>query len=195
MTLADVLAENTHNSQAFGASLVSLEGQTPAQFAAKNPGTDLVSLSRDPEFMRKVELIAAIPAVQEYALDAQLRRGLSESVTGLLAKIQAPDTSGNALCTASDALTKISNLLDRREAAKRDGGEQGLIRHLARFDTKVTIKTIEGITEFDCAGRNDDENLIDAVRAMRCTSEGDVNQVRAALLSRPRVAILNLRGF
>ena len=135
MTYADidpVIAENIRARQACGAARFSLDGLTQAQFAAEYPGADVATLTNDQEFMRQVERYAAIPAVQEYALEAQLRRGLSESVTGLVNKIKAPDASGTALCAASDALTKISNLLDRRETVKREGGEQGLIRWMLK---------------------------------------------------------------
>jgi hypothetical protein len=169
---------------------------TQAQFAARYPDADMATLTSDAEFLQQMECFAGIPAVQEYALDAQLRRGLAESVTGLVAKIQAPDASGAALGAASDALTKISNLLDRRAAAKQDGGTQGLCRHLRRtFGGKVTITTPEGGTEFTLVARLAYEQNIAAVRAMRCTGLAEVAQVLNALHSSQPVAVLTLQGF
>lgn len=198
MTPADIdaaIAENIRVRVAFGAALLSLDGLTQAQFAAQYPKADIAALTSNPEFMRQLELFAAIPAVQEYALDAQLRRGLSESVSGLVSKIQAPDASGAALASASDALTKISNLLDRRDAAKRDGGEQGLVRQLYRSDRSVRIKSVEGVAEFRLADHLTYEQNRDVVRAMRCTTEAEVRQVIAALRSNRSMEILTLRGF
>jgi hypothetical protein len=193
--IAPVIAENVLARQAFGAALLSLDGLTQSQFAAKYSEADVGMLLVDPGFVRQVESFAANPAVQEYALDAQLRRGLSESVTGLVAKIQAPDTNAATLASASDMLTKISSLLDRREAAKRDLGEQGLVRHLSRTHAGVRIKTIEGLTEFKLFDHLAYEQDIGAVRAMRCTTESEAGQVIAALRSAKPMAILNLSGF
>lgn len=190
-----VIAENIRARQACGAARLSLDGLTQAQFAAEYPGADMATLTNDQEFMRQVERYAAIPAVQEYALEAQLRRGLSESVTGLVNKIQAPDASGTALCAASDALTKISNLLDRRETVKREGGEQGLIRWMLKSWSTVTIKTIEGITEFECSELNTHEDTVKALQAMRCTTNDEVEQVITAMRSKNPMVVLNLRGF
>ena len=192
---APVIAENIRVRQAFGVALLSLEGMTLPQFAAKHPDADLAALMQDADFMQQVELFSSKTEVQEYALDAQLRRGLSESVTGLMAKIQAPDASGTALSAATDALTKISSLLDRREAAKRDGGEQGLVRHLVRQWSAVTIRTIEGATEFGLVERLTYGQNLDAVRAMRCTTEAEAHQVLNALRSAKPAVILKLRGF
>lgn len=194
--MTPLIEENIRARQAFCAALLSLDGTTPAQLTAQYPNADMATLTSDPDFMHQVERFAGMPAVQEYALDAQLRRGLAESVTGLVAKIQAPDASGAALGAASDALTKISNLMDRRAAAKQDGGTQGLCRHLHRtFGGKVTITTIEGVTEFTLIARLAYEQNLAAVRAMRCTGLTEVAQVLKALHSGEPVAVLTLHGF
>lgn len=193
--IGQVIAENIRARQAFSAALVSLEGMTQPQFAAQHPDADIAALTSDPQFMRQVELFASTPAVQDYALDAQLRRGLSESVTGFATKMQAPDISGSALAAATDALTKITNLMEKREAANREGGEQGLIRHLSRFGPSVCIKTIEGVTEFDLIERRTYEQNLSAMSAMRCTTEAEARQVIAVMRSIRPMEILNLRGF
>lgn len=193
--IAPVIAENVLVRQAFGAALVSLEGMTQPQFSAQHPNADLARLASDPQFMQRVELFAGMPAVQDYALDAQIRRGLSESVTGLVAKVQSPDTSGAALGAATDALTKISNLIDRREAAKREGGEQGLVRHMSKSWAKVSIRTIEGVTEFKLMEHLTYEQSLAAIRAMRCTNEAEAEQVVSALRSAKPMVVLNLQGF
>jgi hypothetical protein len=193
--IAPILAENGLVRQAFGAALLSLEGMTRAQFEAQYPDVDIAALTADPDFMRWMETFAGMPTVQDRALDAQLRRGLAESVTGLVNRIQAPDISGAALGAASDALTKITNLWDRRDATKRDGGEQGLIRHLSRFGPSVSIKTVEGVTEFDLIEYRTFEQNLEAVRAMRCTTEAEARVVLTALRSNRPAEVLNLRGF
>jgi hypothetical protein len=190
-----VIAYNIRVRQAFGAALLSLEGMTQPQFAAQYPGADLAALTSDQDFMRQVELFASNPAVQDHALDAQLRRGLSESVTGFAAKMQAPDISGPALAAATDALTKITNLMDKREAARREGGEQGLIRQLYKAWGEVSIRTIEGVTDIKLAEYLTYEQNLAAVSAMRCNTGAEAEQVIEALRSAKPVVILNLRGF
>jgi hypothetical protein len=193
--LTSVIAENILVRQAFSAALLSLEGGTQPQFAAQHPNADLAALTSDPDFMRQVELFAGTSAVQDYALDAQLRRGLSESVTGFAARMQAPDISGPALTAATDALTKITNLMERRETAKREGGEQGLIRHMSKSRGTVSIRTIEGVTEFKLMEYLTYEQNLAAIRAMRCTTEAEAEQVISALRSAKPLIVLNLRGF
>lgn len=193
--IESILAENVRAQQAFDAALMSLDGMTHAQFSAKHLGVDIAALMSNPEFMQQMELFAANPEVQSIALNAQLRRGMSEAVTGLVAKIQAPDASGTALCAASDALTKISNLIDRQDAAKRDGGEQGIFRSMVKSWGKIKITTIEGETEFGCDGRDDDEILLRAIRAMRCTCLTEVSQVMTAASSKQPMVVLHLRWF
>lgn len=193
--LAVVEAENIRVRQAFGLAGVSLDGLTQDQFTAIYPHADIPGLMSDPNITRQVERFAAMATVQDYFLDAQLRRGLSESVTGLVAKIQSPDVSGAALGAATDALTKISNLLDRREAAKREGGEQGLTRQLYRSGSNVSIRTIEGTTEFKLVEHLTYEQNIAAVRAMRCTTEAEAEHVLASMRSTRPMVVLNLRGF
>lgn len=193
--IAPVIAENIRVRLAFSAALLSLEGLTQAQFTAKHPDADLAALTSDPDFMRQVELFASTPAVQDHALDAQLRRGLSESVAGFAAKMRVPDISGPALAAATDALTKITNLMEKREAAKREGGEQGLIRHMSKLWGTVSIRTIEGVTEFKLVEYLTYEQNQTAVSAMRCITEAEAAQVIAALRLVKPAAILNLRGF
>lgn len=193
--IASVIAENIRVRLAFSAALLSLEGMTQPHFTAKHPDAALAGLTSAPDFMRQVELFASTPAVQDYALDAQLRRGLSESVAGFAAKMQAPDISGPALVAATDALTKITNLMEKREAAKREGGEQGLIRQLYRAWGEVSIRTIEGVTEFKLLEYLTYEQNLAVVSAMRCTTEAEAAQVIAALRSAKPAVLLNLRGF
>lgn len=188
-----VISQNLRIGQAVSAALMSLEALTPDQFAAKHPGVDIAVLMGDPEFLRLVELFAANRDVQEFALEAQLNRGLSESVTGLVTKIQDPDASGAALCAASDALTKISNLIDRREAAKSEGGARGLFRSLVMRSEKIEIKTLEGVTRINCTGGVDDEIIIRAVRAMRCFTTDEADQVIVAMRSSRPMIVLHLR--
>ncbi len=187
------ISENLRIVQALSAALMSLDGLTPEQYAALHPGVDLVSLMGDPEFQRLVEKFSAHRDVQEIALEAQLSRGLSESVAGLIKKIQDPDASGAALCAASDALTKVSNLIDRREAAKSEGGTRGLFRSLVKRSENVEIKTLEGVTRIDCTGGVDDEMVLRAARAMRCFTTDEANQVTAAMRSPRPWVVLNLR--
>ena len=196
MTPADIEAriiENIFIDQTLSAALMSRGGLTPDQFAAKHPGVDIAVLMGEPDFLRLVELFAANRDVQEFAFEAQLSLGLSESVTGLVAKIQDPDTSGAALCAASDALTKISNLIDRRETAKREGGERGLFRSLVKRPEKIEIKTFEGVTRIDCTGGIDDGMILRAVRAMRCFTTDEADQVIAAVRSSRPMVVLHFR--
>ena len=59
----------------------------------------------------------------------------------------------------------------------------------------ITIKTIEGVTEFELVERYTYENTLDAIRAMRCTTRDEADKVIAALRSKKPMVHLSLRGF
>ena len=56
---SEAVIKNIRIGQAVSAALMSLEGLTPEQFAAKYPGVDIAVLMADLEFQRLVELVPA----------------------------------------------------------------------------------------------------------------------------------------
>ena len=183
--------------RAYDAAMFSLGGLTREQLAAKHPGFDLAAAMEDAEFVLQVELYAALPKLQEAALEASVRRGLIDASAALNAKLQDPESTAGGARDAGDLMTKLAAMVDRREAARRDGGG---IKEVTRQLTiggmtgRIRVRTPEGATEIDSSDRTSAEAICEVALAMRCTTDEEIDRVIAELHS-PLISGCTLRGF
>jgi hypothetical protein len=192
-----IKTQSIFSRRAYDAAMFSLGGLTREQFSAKHPGFDLAEATEDAEFVGQVELYAALPQLQEAALEASVRRGLIDASAALNAKLQDPESTAGGARDAGDLMTKLAAMVDRREAARRDGGG---IKEVTRQLTigamtgRIRIRTPDGATEIDSSDRTSAETICEVALALRCTTDEEIDRVIAELHS-PRITGCTFRGF
>ena len=170
-----VITENKKVRLAWHLAELSLDGITGDQFAVRWPGVNPADALADAEMCALVEQFAGRPALQDAALNARLRRGLGHTLTTLTAKLEDDDCTPSMAREIGDTMTKIANLIDRRNGNKYQEPE----RRLIVADGTVTVTTPEGRRELRV--RRPQERASEVMRAMRCTTEAECEVVSRAL--------------
>ncbi len=184
--------------RAYDAAMFSLGGLTREQFSAKHPGFDLAEATEDAEFVGQVELYAALPQLQEAALEACVRRGLIDASNALNTKLQDPELTVGGARDAGDLMAKLAAMVDRRDTARRDGGGvKEVTRQLIITGLTNTIKvyTPAGTTTIDNKDRTSAETIIEVLLAMHCTTDEEIDRVIVELHSPSMIAGCKFRGF
>ena len=171
-----MIPENSSTRIAYALAELGLDAISLEQFQVRHPGLDPVSCLDDPQVANLVEAISGRSGIQEAALHAQLQRALRKSVSTLDKRLNDETCSVTVAKDIGETLVRVGNMLDRRDG----GGSPDTNRHLQLLVGMAYVVTPEGRSQFSA---NTPSNIPRIVRAMRCTTEAEVNAV-VDLLSR-----------